>query len=75
MFLKGAEVDKKLADLVFRHTITKVAHTQIEDDVARLSGLGIFKQFVTAAERVFHLLMFQGAGLVYNLGAVQAVVA
>ena len=64
MFLKGAKVDKKLADLVFRHTITKVAHIQIEDDIARLSGLGIFEQFIAAAERVFHLLLFQGASLV-----------
>jgi len=75
MLLKGAEVDKKLADLIFRHALTKVAHTQIEDDIARLSSLGIFKQFITAVERVFHLLMFQGAGLVYNFGHVLSVVA
>jgi len=65
MLFESIEIDKKLAYLVFRQIISKVAHTQIEEDVARLPSLGIFKHLLRAGELLDFLFMLQLERLVY----------
>ena len=52
VFFEASVVDKNLVQFVLRNPISKVAHTQLEHDVARLPGFRISNIF-ESAELVF----------------------